>query len=134
MQNTTEQFEKANREFYSRFEELSSFNRNNLDAAVQAANIIADGMKDISQAIFGHMQQSAQSAMATGKAMLAVKTLRELVELQSEYARATLDSLMADSTKISEITVRCTSEAAEPISARVNDVVEKISETAKRAA
>ncbi len=32
MQNPTEQFEKANREFYSRFEEISSFSRNNLDA------------------------------------------------------------------------------------------------------
>ncbi len=134
MQNASDHMEKANKEFFNKVEEASSFSRNNLDAAVQAANIMADGMKDVSQAVFNHMQQSVQNAMATGKAMLAVKTMRELMDLQSEYVRSTMDTLMAESTKISEITVRCTSEAAEPINARVHEVVEKISDRARKVA
>lgn len=134
MQNPSEQIEKMNRDLTTRIEEVANFNRNNLDAAVQAANCLAEGVKDVNQAIFNHIQQTLQMAMTTGKAMMGVKTLRDLMELQSEYVKSTFDTLMADTTKISEIAVRCSSEAVEPINARVTEVVEKVSSRAKNAA
>lgn len=134
MQNPTEQIEKMNREMASRMEEFANFNRNNVDAALKASNVIAEGMKDMSQAMMANVQQSAQSAIATGKAMMGVKTLRELMEIQSEYIRSVFDSMMSEGTRLSEIAVRCSTEAAEPINARVTEVVEKISERARKAA
>ncbi len=134
MQNAAEQIEKANREIASRVEEAASFNSNNLDAAVQAVSVVAEGIKDVNQTVCNSIQQALQTAMSTGKAMMGVKSLRDLMEIQSEYIKATFDTLMADSTKISEIAVRCSSQAAEPINARVTEVVEKVSKSAKRAA
>ena len=134
MQNAAEQIEKANRELANRVEEAASFNSNNLDAAVQAVNVVAEGIKDVNQTICNSIQQSLQAAMSTGKAMMGVKNLRDLMEIQSQYIKATFDTVMADTTKISEIAVRCSSQAAEPISARVTEVVEKVSSRAKRAA
>ncbi|MBI3419668.1 MAG: phasin family protein [Proteobacteria bacterium] len=134
MQTAAENVEKASRDFMNRLEEAATFNRNHMEAVVQAGNIMAEGCKDVSQAVFNHIQSTMQNSMATGRAMLGVKTLRELMELQSNYMKGLFDSMMADSTKISEIAVRCTSEAAEPISASVTSVVEKIAERAKSAA
>ena len=134
MQNASEHFEKASRDFMSRMEEASALCRTNTEAMVQAGNIMAEGMKDMGQAMMNHMQNTMQCSMATGQAMMGVKTLRELMELQSNYMKTVFDSMMADSTKISEIAVRCTSEAAEPISACVTSVVEKIADRAKNAA
>jgi phasin family protein len=126
MQNASEQMDKVNREFMGRMEEVSSFNRNNMEAFMRAANIMADGMKDISQAMFNTMQSNMENTMATTKAMMGVKTMRDLVELQSQYVKNAFDQAMSESTKLSEMTVRYTSEAAEPISNRVNDVVQNI--------
>jgi phasin family protein len=134
MQNAAEHLEKANREISSRLEEAASFNSNNLDAAVQAVNVVAEGIKDVNQTVCNSIQQALQAAMSTGKAMMGVKNLRDLMELQSEYIKSTFDSVMADTTKISEIAVRCSSQAAEPLNARVTEVVEKVSNRANRAA
>lgn len=134
MQNAAEQIEKANREIASRVEEAASFNSNNLDAAVQAVSVVAEGIKDVNQTVCNSIQQALQTAMSTGKAMMGVKSLRDLMEIQSEYIKSTFDTLMADSTKLSEIAVRCSSQAAEPLSARVTEVVEKVSKGVKRAA
>lgn len=132
MQNVTEQMEKANREFMSRMEEAAAINRNNIEACLKAANIISSGMKDLGQAVSATVQSSMENTMATGKAMMGVKTMRDLLELQSEYMKALMDSMMSETTKISEIAVRCTSEAAEPISECVSDMVVKITDRAKQ--
>ena len=134
MQNAAEQIEKANRELATRVEEAASFNSNNLDAAVQAVNVVAEGIKDVNQTICNSIQQALQTAMSTGKAMMGVKNLRDLMEIQTNYIKSSFDTVMADTTKISEIAVRCSSQAAEPISARVTEVVEKVSKVTKRAA
>lgn len=134
MQNAAEHIEKANRELSTRLEEAAHFNRNNLDATVQAVSVIAEGIKDVNETVINSIQQSLQTAMSTGKAMMGVKNLRDLMELQTQFMRTSFDSIMADTTKISEIAVRCSSQAAEPISARVSEVVEKVSSRANRAA
>ena len=134
MQNASEQFEKMNREFTSRMQEMSVATRTHMDAVAQASSVIVEGMKDVNQAMVNHMQQAMQSAMATSKAMMGVKTMRELMEIQGEYVKASLGAMMADSTKISEMTVRMSSQAAEPITQVVTQTVEKISERVKRAA
>lgn len=134
MQNAAEHIEKANEHISSQLHEVAHFNRDNLDAAVQAVTVVAQGLKDLNQTVFQSIQQALQTAMSTGKAMMGVKNLRDLMEVQSEYVKATFDTVMADSTKISEIAVRCGSQAAEPINARVTQVVEKVSNRAKRAA
>lgn len=127
-------FEKASKDFMGRMEEAASLNRSHMEACVQAGTIMAEGMKDMSQTIFSNMQTAVQSSVEVGRAMMGVKTLRELMNLQTEYMKSIFDTMMADSTKISEIAVRCTSEAAEPISASVTSVVERIADRAKTAA
>ena len=134
MQTATDHFEKANRQFMTRMEEAASFNRNNVEAMTQACTIMAEGMKDMSQTMMASMQTAMQTAMVTGKAMMGVKTMRDLMQLQQEYMKNCFDTMMSESTRMSEMAVKCTSEAAEPISARVTDVVEKISDRAKKAA
>ena len=68
------------------------------------------------------MEASAQAA----KALLAARTLREAVDVQTDFAKSSFDKLVAESTKLSEISVKVANEAAEPISARVNAAIEKI--------
>ncbi len=134
MQNAAENIEKANRALSSRVEEATNFNSSNLDAAVQAVNVVAEGIKDINQTLCNSIQQALQTAMSTGKAMLGVKSLRDLMEIQSEYVKSAYSTAVSDTTKISEIAKRCTSQAAEPINARVTYVVGKVSNCVKRVA
>ena len=60
------------------------------------------------------------------QALLAARTLREAVDVQTDWAKTSFDKVVAESTKLSEISVKVANEAAEPINARFNAAIEKL--------
>jgi hypothetical protein len=49
-----------------------------------------------------------------------------VVDVQSDYARTSFDSLVNEGSKLSELGVKVANEALEPIQSRINVAVEKI--------
>lgn len=128
-----EQVEKANAQLLKGYEEYAAFGKQNVDAFVQSGSIVAKGMEEMSKAVFAFTQASLEAGVATGKAMLAVKTLRELVDLQAGFAKSSLDGFVAEGTKLSEMGVKVANQALEPINARVHAAVEKLAKPAAAA-
>lgn len=122
---TKEQVEKASKKAFEAYEELTSFNKETVDALVQSSTVLAKGLENLSKSFVAYAQSSLESSVAATKALLAVKTLREAVDLQSEFAKTSFDTLVSEATKTSELSVKLANEAIEPISARVNAVVTK---------
>lgn len=122
---TKEQFEKASQQLFRGYDDLAAFSKENIDAAVQASTILAKGMEDLSKAMMAYAQSSVEQSVETGKVLLGVKTLRELVDLQSSYAKSSFDRLVSEGTKLSELSVKITNDAFAPLNARINAVVEK---------
>ena len=52
--------------------------------------------------------------------------MRDLVDLQSSFAKKSFDSAVAESTKVSEISVKVANEAFQPISAQINATIGKL--------
>src|SRR3546814_20907428 len=65
--------------------------------------------------------------MAFGKQVLGAKSLNEVVDLQNTFTKSAFDAFVAESTKISELSVTTASEAIEPIKARVDEAVQTMS-------
>src|SRR3546814_14310410 len=65
--------------------------------------------------------------MAFGKQVLGAKSLNEVVDLQNTFTKSAFDAFVAESTKISELSVKTASEAIEPIKARAAEAVEPLS-------
>jgi len=121
-----EQIEKASQTAYKSFEEMSKLQKDNWDAMVAASQIWAKGAEVIGKAWMGLAQETLETAATTAKAMVGVKTLREAVDLQADFAKGNFDKFVAESTKMSETVVKVANDAMEPITARVNVSVEKI--------
>lgn len=121
-----EQIEKASQTAYKSFEEMSKLQKDNWDAVVAASQIWAKGAEVIGKAWMGLAQETLETAATTAKAMVGVKTLREAVDLQADFAKGNFDKFVAESTKMSETVVKVANDAMEPITARVNVSVEKI--------
>lgn len=122
---TKEQVEKASRQLFQSYDELASFNKQNLDAVVQSGNIVAKGVEDIGKAFYAYTQTALEQAASVGKALLGVKTVRELVDVQAEAAKSNFDAMVAESTKLTGMSVKVANEAFAPLNARVNAAVEK---------
>jgi phasin family protein len=123
---TKEQFEKASVTLFKSYEELSQLGKENIDAFVKSGTIVAKGFEDMGKIWMAFTQRSLESSVETAKAAIACKTIREVVDLQSDFARQSFDSMVAEGTKIGEISVKVANEAIQPLQGRVNVVVEKI--------
>jgi len=63
--------------------------------------------------------------VATTKALVGATTLRERVDLQTEFSRSRIDSAVAESATLTEMTMALANDAIEPIQISMNATVEK---------
>nr|WP_294553514.1 phasin family protein [uncultured Rhodopila sp.] len=108
-------------------EELVSFNQANLEAIVKAGQIWAAGIQDLSKHLAATAQAALDESIATFKALSGAKSLKDAVDLQTAYARATLEKTLAESGKLTDASIKLTEQALAPITARVTVAVEKFS-------
>jgi phasin family protein len=134
---TREQYEKAvtlTREQVAKasalLEDLAVLGKGNLDAVVQSNTVIAKGLEEISRELMSYAQASLESATAATKALFGAKTLQDLIALNNSFAKTSLDSFLANSTKLGDMGLKVANEALEPISARVNVTIEKLAKPA----
>lgn len=126
MAMTREHMEKANRQLFQGFDEMTKLAKDNVDAFVAASTVVARAAEDMGKAYMAYAQATVDMTLSTGKAMLGAKTVHEVVDLQNEFAKTSFDSLLAETTKLSELSVKAANEAMEPIQARVNATLEKV--------
>jgi phasin family protein len=123
---TKEQAEKMSAGAFKTYEDLSKFSKDNLDAYVAAGTTVAKGFETIGRAWVNFTQETFEAGAQVAKALLSAKTLREAVDVQTDFAKTTFDKLVAEGTKVSEISVKVANEAAEPLNARLNATIEKL--------
>jgi phasin family protein len=121
-----EQLEKASQTAYKSYEEMTKLQKDNWDAFVASSQIWAKGAEVVGKAWMSLAQDTLENAASTAKALVGVKSLREAVDLQTDFAKGNFDKFVAEGTKLSETVVKVANDAMEPITARVNVTVEKI--------
>jgi phasin family protein len=78
------------------------------DAFAHGAEAYADEMAGLLQAGFA-------TATDTAKAMLAAKTLTEAFEINAGFIRKSLDTMLAGSVRLTDITTRLAAESLQPL-------------------
>ena len=123
---TREQFDKASKTMFKNYEEFSQLSKENIDAFVKSGTVVAKGFEEAGKSWIDFTRRSFETSVETAKAVLGCKDLREVVDLQSDFARTSFDSLVSEGSKMSELGVKVANEAMEPIQNRFNIAVEKI--------
>ena len=120
------QVEKAQKAAFKSYEDLTSFNKDALDAVVQSGTIVAKGYEAIGQEVMSFTQNTLEANVAAAQALFGVKNLREALDLQAEYTRTSFDKAVAESAKLTEMSFNVAKDAFEPIQTRVNTAVETV--------
>lgn len=121
---TKEQIAKQSETFFKSYDGLTELNRANLDAVNASGAIMTKGIEEIGKAWFGFTQSSLEQAAGTMQALMGCKTLRDVMELQNGFAKTSFDQTIAETAKLSEMSVKVANDAVEPIKARMNSSVE----------
>ncbi len=106
--------------------EMGDFGKGNIEAMVESSKIAAKGMETMGQDVAEYTRKSFEGMTATLKTMASVKSPTELFKIQSDYARSAFDAAIAQTSKNTEMMVKLTSDAVQPISSRFAVAVEKV--------
>ena len=120
-----EQVGKASEAFFKGYDDASAMSKESVDAVVKAGEVLTKGSETVGKAYFEFAQASVEASVEAAKAMMGAKTPKDFFDIQSEYARTNFDKFLAESTRLSEMSVKVTNEAFDPLKAQVNGSFEK---------
>jgi phasin family protein len=107
-------------------EEMTDLTRGNVEAIVASSKVAARGIETLGQEVAEYSRRSFEEASAAVKNIAEVRSATDLFRLQSEYARTAFDSMVAESSKMSEAMMKLAGEVAEPITSRYSVAAERV--------
>lgn len=107
-------------------EELTDFNKGNIEALVESGRVAAKAAETLSQQAAETARKNFEQTTAALKSFASAKTPTELFQLQSDYARSAFDALIAETSKNSETLLKLAGDVFQPISNRFAVAAEKI--------
>jgi phasin family protein len=107
-------------------EELTELGRGNVEAFVASGKIAAKGAETLGQEVAEYGRKSFEKASAALKAFAEVKSPTDFFRLQSEFARTQFDSLVAETSRLSETVIKLAGDVAEPLAGRYTVAAEKV--------
>jgi phasin family protein len=111
-------------------EDFVAFGKGNLEAFTAASKIWAAGVQELTQQVAATAKASIEESVETFKALSSVKSVKEAIELQSAYSKTAVAKALAESTKLTEASMKLTEQALAPITARVSVAMQAFSKAA----
>jgi phasin family protein len=106
-------------------EELADLARANVEALVEAGRVASEGARSIGQDAVAKQRDSVEQAADAIRSLAEAKSPTEYLQLQSEFARASFDRAVAESSKLTESLVKLAGEAFQPLSTRATANAER---------
>jgi phasin family protein len=121
-----EQFEKATGQLLKNYDELASLAKLNMDAVAQSGAVVADGVGQASRQVAAFTRDSLANSMVTGKALLTVKTIGDVMDVHHQFVLQSMEALVAETTRLHELSLKVAQDALAPLSARANATVDAL--------
>lgn len=104
------------------------FQKANVEAVIESGKIAVTGTQDMGKTNIDYAKSNFSELQAAAKDMAAVKTPADLMKLQGEYAKKSMETAVDQASKNTEAMVKLMGDMFQPISARMaatTDLVKK---------
>lgn len=103
--------------------------RQGMDSIMKCSSTLLKGSEQIFKEMAALAQQSAERSSEAVKTLMACKTLNELTEAQNRIAQQNFEDMMSSLTRLSELSIKLSTEAFEPINDQFTQSMKKASES-----
>ena len=133
MKSTVEQFTTAGNQAFkdsiekslSAFTEVNVYSKKNLEAVVASLTAATKGAEALGAQAMAYSKKSLEDQVAATRSLTSAKSVQEVVELQTAFAKTALETYLAQVNKASETVAASVKESLQPINERVTAFVER---------
>ena len=122
LNTATQTFQRINDQFTQALgfsgpqaEELARRSSENVQAVSQASTVLARGAQEVSQEVFGLVQDRLQKNVEGLNRLAGTRSVQDFIAVQSDLARDTLQQVIDTNKRVAEVSVRMADEAARAI-------------------
>lgn len=134
VKNTVEQFTTAGNQAFkdvvekslTQLNEANAHSKKNLEAVIASVTAATKGAEALGAHAMAYSKSAMEHQVAAAKSLSTAKSVQEVVELQTGFAKAALETYMAEMGKMSEIVSASLKDSMKPLNERVTAAVERI--------
>lgn len=115
-----EGFEKS----LSALNDFSAFQKETVDAVIASANTTSKSLEELNANSIAFAKKSMEDGVVAAKSMSSAKSLQELIEIQADYTKSSLDAYLAEVNKATELMSGMFKDGFKPLNDRVAAAVE----------
>lgn len=134
VKSTVEQFTTAgNKAFKDAVEKsLTSLNdanahsKKNLEAVIASVSAATKGAEALGAQAMAYSKKAVEDQVAAAKSLSSAKSIQEVIELQTAFAKTAMEAYMAEVSKMGETVAASMKDSAKPLNERVTALVERM--------
>ncbi|MGH6987068.1 MAG: TIGR01841 family phasin [Caulobacteraceae bacterium] len=104
--------------------DFSAISTGNFEAAAASMTAVAKGAEEISAQALSWSKKILEDQLAAAKRLAAAKSLQEVIELQTAFARTAFEGYASEATKMGETFAAAVREWALPIRERAAEIAQ----------
>jgi phasin family protein len=109
--------------------EANTVSKKNLEAVVASVTAATKGAETIGAQAMALSKRTFDDQVAVARSLAGAKSLQDVVELQSTYARSFVESYMAEVGKLTDVVQASLKDSMKPLNERVTDLVGRFQAT-----
>jgi phasin family protein len=106
--------------------EANAHSKKNLEAVVASVTAATKGAEALGAQAMAYSKKAMEDHVAAAKSLTTAKSVQEVVELQTAYAKSWMECYIAEMNKASETVSASVKQSFMPINERVTAFVEKV--------
>ena len=104
--------------------DLSAFHKNSVEAVIASATTASKGFEELNALAAGYAKKSMEDGMTAAKSLASAKSVQEVIEIQSEYTKSSLEAYLAEMNKVSDHGSSIMKDSLKPLNERFAAAVE----------
>ncbi|MDP3852942.1 phasin family protein [Phenylobacterium sp.] len=134
VKNTVEQFTAAGNVAFkdavekslASLNEVNAHSKKNLEAVIASVTASTKGAEALGAQVMAYSKKAVEDQVTATKSLSGAKSIQEVVELQTTFAKTALEAYMAEVGKMSEIVSASMKDSMKPLNERVTAAVERL--------
>lgn len=106
--------------------EANTLGKKNIEAAVESVTAATRGAEALSAQALAYSKKSWEDGVNAAQALASAKSVQEVIELQTAFAKTAMEAYLAEVTKATDTLSASVKDSFKPINERATAIVERV--------